>query len=140
MALLVWRPERSLPRVPREKWVTWLLAKLYFWHTGRVVGGSWRAKEHRSRVLADASRMVSATSECRAARAAMTHGTKNLASIPLLSHEIYVPWDGRHTWRRCTGLREGVRGTQTTRPFRYNDEEVLRNVGWEHEERKRGGR
>ena len=34
--------------------------------------------------------------------------------------------DGRRRWRHYTGLREGARGTQATRPSRYNDEEALR--------------
>ena len=37
-------------------------------------------------------------------------------------------------------MREGVRGTQARRPSRYNDEELLLNVGWEHEGRKENGR
>ena len=48
--------------------------------------------------------------------------------------------DGRRTWSHCTGLREGVRGTQATRPSRYNDEEVLLSVGWEHGGKEEGGR
>ena len=34
--------------------------------------------------------------------------------------------DGRLRWSHCAEVREGVRGTQATRPSRYNDEEALR--------------